>query len=1020
MKILDILNNDLNDIAKEEEKIKIETNNQNNINNKIGLSSSEAKKRIEKNGYNNLEEKSNNNPLKTFLNQFKDLLVLILLASTIISVFMQEYVEAITISGIIFVNAVLGFFQELKTEKSLQSLKNMAAPLAKVYRDNKLQQIKASEIVNDDIFIIEAGDRVPADAILIESNSLLSDESILTGESVPVEKKVIKIDNDDIFIIEAGDRVPADAILIESNSLLSDESILTGESVPVEKKVIKIDNNMEISNQLNKTNILYMGTIIIQGRAKAKVIATGMNTQMGNIAGMLNDIEEEQTPLQKKLNALGKYVAVACLIICAIVTIAGIMKGLNIINMLITGISLSVAAVPEGLPAIVTIALALSVKRMIRKNTLIRKLHAVETLGCANIICSDKTGTLTQNKMTAKNIFTLDNILSISGDGYEKAGDFSVNNQRVNALKLETVNKILTTSVLCNNSIITSDEKAFVGRNRTINQAKGNWETIGDPTEIALLVMAAKTGLTKKSLENEYTQIDEIPFDSNKKYMSVIVKNKNGKKYLFTKGAYDIILNQSTYILTESGSKSITQEIKNTISLNNDKMADKALRVLGFAYKELSNDEDYKNQSNLIFLGLVGMIDPPRKEAKQAVKTCLKAGIKTIMITGDNKNTACAIAKQIGIYKDNHKVLTGKELDKISDENLAKQIKDISVFARVSPNNKVQIVRVLKKMGNVVAMTGDGVNDAPAIKEADIGVSMGISGTDVTKQTSQIVRVLKKMGNVVAMTGDGVNDAPAIKEADIGVSMGISGTDVTKQTSEVILLDDNFATLINAVEEGRIIYSNIRKFIRYLLSCNIGEVVTMFLGIIMGLPIVLLPIQILLVNLVTDGLPAIALGLEPAEKDIMKAKPRKSSDGIFANGLLSTIIFRGFLIGLTTLAVFVSLYKYYKDIDISRTGAFITLVLCQLIHVFECKDEKKNLFTVPYLNNIKLILSVIVSASIIFIIVYYPPLQEIFKTVSLNKNQLGIVIFYSLIFPIIKAIYDIIVSKLPKKNKDNI
>lgn len=920
MKILDILNNDLNDIVKEE-KIKIEINSQNNISDKIGLSSSEAKKRIEKNGYNNLEEKSNNNPLKTFLNQFKDLLVLILLASTIISVFMQEYVEAITISGIIFVNAVLGFFQELKTEKSLQSLKNMAAPLAKVYRDNKLQQIKASEIVNDDIFIIEAGDRVPADAILIESNSLLSDESILTGESIPVEKKVIKT-----------------------------------------------DNNMHISNQLNKTNILYMGTIIIQGRAKAKVIATGMDTQMGNIAGMLNNIEEEQTPLQKKLNELGKYVAVACLIICAIVTIAGIMKGLNIINMLITGISLSVAAVPEGLPAIVTIALALSVKRMIKKNTLIRKLHAVETLGCANIICSDKTGTLTQNKMTAKNIFTLDNILSISGDGYEKAGDFSVNNQRINALKLETVNKILTTSVLCNNSIITSNEKAFVGRNLTINQAKGNWETIGDPTEIALLVMAAKTGLTKKSLENEYKQIDEIPFDSNKKYMSVIVKNKNGKKYLFTKGAYDIILNQSTYILTESGSKSITQEIKNTISLNNDKMADKALRVLGFAYKELSNYEDYKNQSNLIFLGLVGMIDPPRKEAKQAVKTCLKAGIKTIMITGDNKNTACAIAKQIGIYKDNHKVLTGKELDSISDENLAKQIKDISVFARVSPNNKVQIVRVLKKMGNVVAMTGDGVNDAPAIKEADIGVSMGIIGTDVTKQTA-----------------------------------------------EVILLDDNFATLINAVEEGRIIYSNIRKFIRYLLSCNIGEVVTMFLGIVMGLPIILLPIQILLVNLVTDGLPAIALGLEPAEKDIMKAKPRKSSDGIFANRLLSTIIFRGFLIGLTTLAVFVSLYKYYKDIDISRTGAFITLVLCQLIHVFECKDEKRNLFTVPYLNNIKLILSVIVSSSIIFIIVYYPPLQEIFKTVSLNKNQLGIVIFYSLIFPIIKAIYDIIVSNLSKK-----
>lgn len=883
--------------------------------NKIGLSSFEAKKRLESYGYNTLTEKKNENPFKIFANQFKDLLVLILLASTIISLTMGEYIEAITISGIIFVNAVLGFLQELKTEKSLKALKSMSAPTTKVYRDGRLINIESSNIVLDDIISLQAGDKVPADCILINSKNLYCDESILTGESVPAEKNV------------------------QPNNM----------------------NKDEISNELNQKDIIYMGTIATRGKATAKVIATGMSTQMGNIAGILNNIEEDKTPLQKKLNELGKYIAISCLAICGLVVIAGVLRGQNILDMFISSISLAVAAIPEGLPAIVTIALALSVKRMITKKTLIRKLHAVETLGCANIICSDKTGTLTQNKMTVKNIVTLESNIYVSGEGYEKAGDFSISKQRINVLKTDNLNKILTISVLCNNSEINSPTKAFEGRNRMVNEAKGSWDTVGDPTEISLLVMAAKAGLTQKSVEIDYQKIEEFPFDSDKKYMSVIVKNKNGKKFLFIKGAYDILLNQSTYIAKNEGIESISQDIKSKISSLNNDMADKSLRVLGFAYKEIASEEDYKNHDNLIFLGLVGMIDPPRKEAKKSVKLFAKSGIKTIMITGDHKNTACAIAKQIGIYKNGDIILSGKDLDNMSDVELLSKIKDASVFARVSPHHKVKIVKILKNMGNIVAMTGDGVNDAPALKEADIGVAMGINGTDVTKEVS-----------------------------------------------EVILLDDNFATLVHAVNEGRTIYSNIRKFIRYLLSCNIGEIVTMFLGIVMGLPMVLIPIQILLINLVTDGLPAIALGLEPAEKDIMEMKPRKISEGIFANGLLYTIIFRGCLIGLTTLAVFVVLYKQYSDIDVSRTGAFLCLVLSQLIHVFECKDERKNIFTVPYLNNIKLILSTVLSLTLVLFIVYFPPLQIIFKTVSLSTDQILIIIFYAIIFPVIKSVHDMI------------
>ncbi|MDF2568316.1 MAG: ATPase, P-type (transporting), superfamily, subfamily, partial [Oscillospiraceae bacterium] len=873
-----------------------------------GLSESEAKERIRQYGTNELQAKKSVHPFTIFTDQFKDVLVMILLACTAISLFMGEYTEAIAISCIVLANAIMGFAQELKTEKTLEALKNMAAPVAKVYRNGNLCKLPTSEIVCDDVIMVESGDKIPADAVIMESISLDVDESILTGESVPVSKQQHK--------------------------------------------------NEEVQNELNKSYLIHMGTTVTKGRAKAKVIATGMNTQMGKIADMLNEIEDEQTPLQKKLEQLGKYIAIGCLLICAIVASAGILRGEPVLDMLITGVSLSVAAVPEGLPAIVTIALAIAVNRMVKRKALIRKLHAVETLGCASVICSDKTGTLTQNKMTVKKVFTLDGTLEVSGDGYEKAGDFKSDGQRVNIRNDETAQMMMEIAILCNNAEIIDSENSFQSRDRAVNMAKGTHKVLGDPTESALLVMAGKAGVTSKSLETEYEKIDEIPFDSTRKCMSVIAQTKTGKKVVFCKGAYDIIIEKCTYAKQNGGQSGITQAIKQKISRANNQMAGSALRVLGFAYKEIVAGESKENyEKGLTFVGLAGMIDPPRKEAQQAVKTCIRAGIKPVMITGDHKETAVAIAKQVGIFHDGDKVISGMELDRMDENELAKAVTHTTVFARVSPNHKLKIVRAFKKRGHIVAMTGDGVNDAPAIKEADIGVSMGITGTDVTKEAS-----------------------------------------------EVILLDDNFATLVVAVEEGRVIYGNIRKFIRYLLSCNIGEVLTMFLGILMGLPVILLPIQILLVNLVTDGFPAIALGLEPAEKDIMKRQPRKASSGIFSEGLLTTIIFRGCLIGLTTLAVFVTLYKMTMSYDLARTGAFLTLVITQLIHVFECKSETKNIFTVPYFSNMKLILAVTASALTVFATIYVDALRPIFSTVPLEKSHLVIVMGYSMIAPIISSV----------------
>lgn len=859
-----------------------------------GLSSAEAEKRLAKYGENILSHKKAVHPAKIFAGQFKDFMVMILLGATVISVLMGEAVEALTIVLIVLVNAVLGFLQEYKTEKTLEALKNMAAPTAKVIRDGQEIEIPASDAVPGDLLVLAAGDRVPADAQIVEATLLQADEAMLSGESHPVNKTDLPQDG---------------------------------------------------TQETFRKDMVYMGTIITKGRGKAVVSGTGMTTQMGQIAGMLDTIETERTPLQEKLGSLGKYIGIGCLLICAIVTVTGIVRGEPVFDMLLTGISLAVAAIPEGLPAVVTIALALAVSRMVKRGALIRKLHAVETMGCAQVICTDKTGTLTENRMTVREIAT-PKYCFYRADG--EKGFFAKNGMA--AADSEDIRRMIEIAVLCNNAQLPQerDKKSLFHPQKTEHAQ-------GDPTEISLLEMAETAYFSTGKISREFSRIFEIPFDSQRKRMSVAVRNRQGDRWLFSKGAPDYLLELCSHYLEDGQIRLLTPSVRKKIQAQNEKMAHKALRVLGFAYKA-EPEEPEQAESDLIFVGLAGMIDPPRREAYQAVQTCKQAGIQTVMITGDHVDTASAIARDLKILDANGRVLTGRELDRMTDDQLERELDQIRVFARVAPAHKLRIVKAFKRKGRVVAMTGDGVNDAPAIKEADIGVAMG------------------------------------------------NGTDVTKEAASVVLLDNSFATLVSAIEEGRVIYKNIRKFIRYLLSCNIGEIVTMFFGMLMGMPVVLLPIQILIVNLVTDGLPAIALGLEPAEKDIMRKPPRKKKEGIFSDGLLSTIVFRGALIGLTTLSVFTSFYHSTQNLVVARTGALATLVITQLIHVFECKREDVGIFKMNLLNNWKLVAAVAFSAFILMLSIYLPICNLLFQTAPLSGSQMGEIAVYCAAVPILSSV----------------
>ena len=867
-----------------------------------GLTEREAKHKLVEYGENLLSGEEGINPWKLFAGQFKDLMVMILLVCTVVSVAMGQATEALTILVIVLVNALLGFIQEYRTGKTLEALRRMAAPGANVIREGRICNIPATQVVPEDLVVLKAGDRVPADGILLEEEGLTCDEALLTGESLPVEKHVSQ-----------GGRIPR------------------GEF---------------------RGDMAYMGTVVTQGRGLVRVTETGMATQMGKIAGMLGEIQQEQTPLQKRLDQLGKYIAVGCLIICGVVSLSGILRGEPVFDMLLTGISLAVAAVPEGLPAIVTIALALAVNRILKRNALVRKLHAVETLGCANVICSDKTGTLTENKMTVREVVTLDAAFSVTGKGYQRRGQFLMDNRAVDVNASKVLAQLLRIAAGANNAQLTGGASTRRGALRGTGEEV--WQVQGEPTEIALAVLACKGGVEPQNLP--YYRVKEKPFDSTRKRMSVLVQERGGGYLLLSKGAPDVMLPLCTSCLTEQGVRPLTEALRRQINSRIEEMAGRALRVLALAYRPAASSGDDREQA-LIFVGLAGLQDLPRREAFRAVKVCKKAHIRTIMITGDHKLTACAIAKELGILTRGQKALTGGELDAMDDETLEREIDQVAVFARVNPGHKLRIVKALKRRGNIVAMTGDGVNDAPAVKEAHIGVAMG------------------------------------------------NGTDVTKEASSLILLDDNFATLVAAIEEGRVIYDNIRKFIRYLLSCNIGEVVTMFVGMLMGMPVVLLPIQILLVNLATDGLPAIALGLEPGEADVMERRPRPAESSIFSNGLLGKILFRGLLIGFTTLAVFVSMRRDGQSLAAARTAALATLVLTQLFHVFECKSERHSIFGIAWFSNLRLWGAVLVSVGLMALTIYHPFLQSLFQTVALTGDQLLRIVTYSLVAPLLSALW---------------
>ena len=872
----------------------------------MGLTEKEAAERLKKDGENVLEEGKKTSAVKIFAGQFRDVMVMILLGATVISVLLGEVTDAITIILIVLINAILGFIQEYRTEHTLEALKSMTAPAAKCYRDGKLRQIEASKLVVGDVVELEAGDRVPADCVILSSSGFYTDEAVLTGESEPTAKKAGSPDDND--------------------------------------------------NSINKENIVYCGTSAVKGVCRGRVIATAKNTQMGKISKLLADIDNEPTPLQKRLGELGKIVAIICLIVCVAVFGAGVLRGEDIFDMLMTGITVAIAAIPEGLPATVTIALALAVNRMMKHKALVNKLHSVETLGCASVICSDKTGTITENKMTVTELSTVNSDYFFSGTGYKISGEITKGDEKI-AVNPKT-EKALAESLKCGVICSTADiftEKAGISRRRGSLKGKGEWNVIGDPTEIALLVAASKGGITKEILGKYAEKLDEFPFDSESRFMAVYCR-EGGNKRIYFKGAEEVLLSRCSWYLNDRGELmplNVTE--KNNIHKKVIEMSDKALRVLVLAYAE--SDEFSPNMGNLVFLGIAGMLDPPREEAKAAIKKCAAASVKTVMITGDHKNTAVAIAKKAGLLK-NGKAATGAELDAMTDEELDSKIGEYTVFARVEPAHKLRIVRSFKRKGEIVTMTGDGVNDAPAVKEADVGVAMGITGTDVTKQAA-----------------------------------------------DVILLDDNLATLVDAVEQGRCVYANIRKFVRYLLSCNIGEVLTMFLGIVMGMPVVLLPVQILLVNLVTDGLPAIALGLEPPERDIMNRPPRKSTEGFFAGGLMWKIVIRGVLIGLSTLASFTSVMHMGGSLEACRTAALITLVASQLIHVFECKSEYGSLFSIRLFSNVKLILAVIVSLAALVAAVVIPFMQGIFATVPLTNEQLFAAIGFSVIIPILSGLF---------------
>lgn len=845
-----------------------------------GLSEVEANERLEKYGENVLKEKKKENIFIRFLKQFNDFMIIILIVASIISAVMAyldgsgDYIDSIIIIAIVIFNAVMGLIQEEKAEKSLEALRKMAAPIAKVRRDGKIKEIEVAKIVPGDIVIIEAGNYVPADCRLIEANDLKIEEASLTGETVPVLKQA-------------------------NNKLMQ---------------------NTPLADQ---TNMAFATTIVVNGHGEAIVTQTGMDTTVGKIANMIIEDKAPETPIQKKLSEVGKMLGTGCLIICAIIFVIGIFKKIPIGEMFMTSVGLAVAAIPEGLPAIVTIMLSIGVTKMAKKNSIIRKLPAVETLGSSSVICSDKTGTLTQNKMTVTSI----------------RNAFGEANQ-------EDKLKILELGMMC-----TDTQEQNINGSRTI---------MGEPTEVAIVNAGVKNNLSKLSLYTNMKRVKDIPFDSTRKMMTTIHRINHGYR-IITKGAPDVLLKRCSKYY-QNGQNVPIYSKKELIEKQNNDMANSALRVIAVAYKDveqLPNFIDSKSiENDLIFVGLIGMIDPPREGVKEAVKTCRKAGIKTVMITGDHIQTAKAIAKEIGIFRKGDLAIDGISLDKMSQEELNQNIMRYSVFARVSPENKVQIVKAFRSTGAVVAMTGDGVNDAPALKNADIGIAMGKGGTDVAKNAA-----------------------------------------------DMILVDDNFVTIVEAVKQGRNIFDNIKKAIHFLIATNIGEIVAIFVGLLLGIKSPLLAIQLLWINLVTDSFPAIALGLERAEPDIMNRLPRNPKKSIFADGLWGKIITEGTMLGMLTLLAFSIGTKKY-GVDVGRTMAFLALGLLELIHAFNIKSEE-SIFKLNIFENKFLVGAFILGAILQIGVVIIGPIAQIFKLVQLNTVQW--------LYTIVISILPIFIVEIQKK-----
>ncbi|PEL10711.1 calcium-translocating P-type ATPase, SERCA-type [Bacillus sp. AFS017336] len=846
-----------------------------NTNVSSGLTDEEVRQRRATFGTNELKESEKTSKLVLFLNQFNDFMVFVLLGATIISIFLKEVVDAVAILAIVLINGILGYFQEAKAERSLEALKELAAPQVNVLRNGQFVKLPSRDLVVGDIIKFSSGDRIGADIRIIEASSLYIEESALTGESVPVQKRFESIQLDDIGI---GDQ----------------------------------------------DNMGFMGTLVTRGNGKGVVVSTGMKTAMGQIANLLQNTETIVTPLQRRLEQLGKILIVLALFLTALVVFIGVYQGNELYHMFLAGVSLAVAAIPEGLPAIVTVALSLGVQRMIKKKAIVRKLQAVETLGCASVICSDKTGTMTENKMTVTNIWSGGSSYEVTGNGYAINGEFTSKERTINPTLNKQLFQTLVFGSICSDAELIQKKKEIV--------------LDGDPTEGALVVAGYKAGIDREYVNSNFTRVHEVPFDSTRKMMTVVVKNRSGEQFVITKGAPDVLLSKCNTILWHEREEQLNTFRQNAVESTIEAYANNALRTIAIAFKPLKATiiDERELENNLTFIGLQGMIDPPKAEVAQAVQECKEAGIKTIMITGDHKLTASSIARKLGILRDNGRVVEGKELDALSIEQIQEFVEDASVFARVSPEHKLKIVKALQANGHIVAMTGDGVNDAPAIKAADIGISMGITGTDVAKEASSLV-----------------------------------------------LLDDNFATIKSAITEGRNIYSNIRKFIRYLLASNVGEILVMLFAMLLALPLPLVPVQILWVNLVTDGLPAMALGVDSAEDDVMKRSPRSLSEGIFARGLGWKIISRGFLIGFVTLLAFIISYNQHPNqLEYAQTVAFSTLVLAQLIHVFDCRSER-SIFHRNVFGNLYLIGAVIISMLLMLVVIYYPPLQPIFKTIPI-------------------------------------